>query len=80
MEDVFEASWSFIAEAGVTLPVLLDLEGSYYGSYAESEAGEPVPSFPLHVVVDGEGVIRYLSRENHPDQVRDAIRAALEDL
>ncbi len=80
VEDPFELTWSWVGEAGVTLPVLQDHDGAAYGAYSDEEAGEPDPPFPLHVVVDGDGVIRYLSRENTPDQVRDAIDQALEAL
>ncbi len=80
VEDAFEQTYAWIGEAGVTRPILLDLEGTNYESYSESGAASDGPPYPLHVVVDGDGIIRYLSRENHPDEVREAIQAALESL
>ena len=78
VENAFEQTCAWIDEAGVTRPVLMDIEGTDY----ESDSGLPADasSCPLHGVVDGDGIIRCLSRENHPDKVRKAIRAALGSL
>jgi peroxiredoxin len=80
VQDTFEASLLWTGQAGVTLPVLLDLENTVYGSYSRSEVGDSYSPFPLHVVIDGSGVITYLSADNQPEQVRDAVSTALEKL
>jgi len=71
----FDTAWEFIAEAGLSLPVLLDEDGIYYESYATEPALTP---YPLHVVVDRAGDIVYVNREYDADALRDAIRAALD--
>jgi len=77
VEDSFEASYAWIGEAGVTLPVLLDSDKRLYDGYSLSESGFSNSPYPLHVVVDGDGVITYLRRDNQPELVRDAIERAL---
>jgi len=73
-EDV-DSAWEFIAEAGLSLPVLLDEDGRYYEGYATEAALTP---YPLHIVVDRSGDIVYINREYDADLLRDAIRAALD--
>ena len=80
VEDSFEQSFGWIGSAGVTLPVLLDEDRSLLGSYSLSEAGRSYSPVPVHVVIDGEGVITYLSKDNQPERVRDAIQQALDAL
>jgi len=80
VQDSFELSYAWVVEAGITLPVLLDGEGSAYWSYDHGEAGLVSAPYPVHVVVDGEGVIRLFSRESELDLVIDAVQAALEAL
>ena len=77
VQDEFEQSYGWIGSAGVTLPVLLDKTKALYDSYSLSEAGMSSSPFPLHVVIDGDGVITYLSKDNQPELVRDAIEDAL---
>ena len=69
----------FISEAEVTLPVLLDANRRSYISYDQDELGEVYSPYPLHVVIDGEGVIRHLSTESEPETVRAVIDALLEE-
>jgi peroxiredoxin len=80
VEDSFEQSYAWIGDAGVTLPVLLDLDRALYDSYSPQESGESHSPFPVHVVVDGQGVITYLARDNQPEAVRAAIQTALDEL
>ncbi len=79
MEDAFEQSYGWILQAGVTLPVLLDLDGSSYRSYRFESGGGTAP-FPVHVVVDGDGYITYLSAQSNPELVRTAVEDALDRL
>ncbi len=80
VEDSFEQSYSWVSTAGVTSPVLLDSDKALYSAYSISEAGHSDSPFPLHVVVDGDGVITYLSKDNQPERVRDAVQDALDAL
>ncbi len=80
VEDSFEQSYGWVAQAGITLPVLLDRDSTAYRGYAGSEGGFTYAPYPLHVVVDGDGVITYLSVNSNPEFVRDAVEAALDRL
>ncbi len=80
MQDEFEQLYTWVGQAGVTSPVLMDESKQLYDSYALNEAGNSSSPYPVHVVVDGDGVITYLSKDNQPDLVRDAIQAALDEL
>ncbi len=71
-------SWTFISEAEVTLPVLLDSDGYVYRTYSMADnLGAAVSPYPVQVVIDRDGVIVYLSRTHDPQAVREAIDAAL---
>ncbi len=70
----FEIAYDFIEESSVTLPCLLDEDGSIYNSYPLIESYGP---FPVHVVIGRDGVITYLSRQYDAEAVRAAITDAL---
>lgn len=75
-EDSYDTAWRWLGENGVGLLNLLDPGGSIYRSYGGiPDAYAP---FPLQVVVDQEGVVRYLSGQNDTAAVRAAIDALLE--
>ncbi len=63
---------AFKEQTGVTFPLLLN-DSSYF-EYARSSAISP---FPLDVILDGEGTIRYLQREFDGDAMRDTIESLL---
>jgi peroxiredoxin len=55
----------FLTETGVTMPVLLDDQG-IYASYDRRSLGESSAPYPLHVVLDGDHVIRHLTIDSDP--------------
>ena len=72
--DSFEEAFTFVGEAGVTLPVLLDSDGSYYESYARRDAGEDgYAPFPLQVLIDKDGVIRHITLQYDAADMRSRI-------
>lgn len=75
-QDSYETAYEWLGDNGVRLLNLLDPGGSIYRSYGGiPDAYAP---FPLQVVVDQEGVIRYLSGQNDTAAVRAAIDLLLE--
>lgn len=75
-EDDLEDSFSFVGDAGVTLPVLLDVGGDSYRGYPIG-SGDPYAPFPLQVVIDEEGVIRYLAFQHDPTALRAVVDGLL---
>ena len=63
---------AFVARSGVTFPIAMRADRHY------STFGQAVPAapYPLHVVVDAEGIIRYLAHGYH----RTALQAVIEAL
>lgn len=59
----------FIEETGVTFRVARDEAGTF----REYSAGSRLSPFPLDVLVDRTGTIRYLTREYDADVVRNEI-------
>ena len=54
-----EETLEVLAKYELTIPTLLDSDKSIYTSYDRSQEG--FAPYPLHVIIDGAGVIRYLS-------------------
>lgn len=67
----------FLAETGVTMPALLDDQGVYAG-YDRGSLGEASAPYPLHVVIDGDGVIRHFSIDSDPAETVRVIAALLD--
>ena len=66
----------FLQDAHTTLPSLMDQQQSTYQSYVRAASFAP---FPLQVVVDQEGTIRYLAFQYEAEAVRQAIDSLLEE-
>ena len=66
-------AYDFLGAAGVTAPCLLD-DGSLYASYPREIDYAP---FPMQVLIDAEGVIRYVSEIYDADGLRAAIEVVL---
>ena len=65
-----------MGDPGVRIPVLLDTGGGQYLSYLY-DGIEPWAPFPIHVVIDQEGVIRYLDFQNDPPALRAVVDGLL---
>ena len=68
---------AFLEGAGLSLPSLLEAEGPYRRYLTEVPDGEPWAPYPLQVVIDQEGVIRYLAQRHDPPAVRAVVDALL---
>lgn len=61
----------------MTLPTLMDEGATLYNGYGGlPDAYAP---YPVHVIIDQDGVIRYLAATNDPDRVRSEIQALLDE-
>jgi hypothetical protein len=74
--DDFSTAWDFLEANQVRLPCLLDQSGVYDAYERPDDAFAP---FPMQVVVDGAGVIRYASGQNDADALRAVIDGLLAD-
>lgn len=77
-EDSLDEAYGFVGDVGVELPVLLDVGGVNYRGYPP-DAGEAFGPFPVQVVIDQRGVIRYLAFQNDPTALRAVVDELLED-
>jgi len=62
---------------GLELPVILDPSRTLIDAYDLSEAGERTGPYPIHVVVDAQGIVRFLSVESDLTEIREVIEALL---
>ena len=66
----------FVEQAGVTFPVGLDRgtadRATSYGAFLEGNGLSP---FPLDVVIDRQGVVRYVSRQYDPEVLLPLVAA-----
>jgi len=62
-EDDYETVLDFATSAHITLPMLYDAKAPYHRYYAVDDGGEPWAPYPLQVIVDRDGVIRYISHQ-----------------
>ena len=68
---------SFLQQANSSLPSLMDQQQAVYGHYRPTE--ESYAPFPIQVVIDGDGIIRYLRTQYDAQAVRDVIDSILEE-
>ena len=73
--DDYDNAVNFLQEAGAEQPCLLD-DTNLYGQYPRHDSFAP---FPVHVLIDREGVIRYLSFQLEPQAAHAAIEAVLSE-
>ncbi len=66
---------SFLTDAHTSLWSLMDQQESLYRAYNPPYQFAP---FPLHIIVDQTGVIRYISGQYDAQAVRDIIDSLLE--
>lgn len=71
-QDGFDQAFGWLGGADVELPTLFDGNGTVYRSYPQGEAEAYAP-FPVHVIIDQQGVIRYLDYQYDADAVRRSI-------
>lgn len=64
---------AFIESTGASFPVVVDSDATY-NRYVNDDAISP---YPIDIVVDGDGVIVYFSREYDPDALRAAVERVL---
>ncbi len=78
-EDSAERVQEFLEGARLGLPSLLDAEEPYRRYLPEVPDGEPWAPYPLQVVIDQGGVIRYLAQTHDPPAVRAVIDRLLDE-
>ena len=61
-------------EFGFQSPVLLDEDEGIYGQYSRDQQSSFAP-FPVHVLVDTHGDVRYLSRHSDLTALKAAVDA-----
>jgi peroxiredoxin len=66
---------SFLMNSGSALPSLMDQQQSVFRSYEPSISA--YAPFPVQVVIDGDGVIRYLQYQYDAEGVRQVIDSIL---
>ena len=67
---------SWAESFGITLPVLLDLDGSVSAQY-EGTMAFPTGAYPQEWLIGTDGVIEYYSNEYEYDTLVDLIEAEL---
>ncbi len=71
--DPKEKALRFLEENEVSIPVILDSDIAVFQAYDLSEAPWTTAPYPLHVVIDAEGIVRVLSTESHLTEILEAI-------
>lgn len=66
----------FLQDAHTSLPSLMDQQEGVYRSYATSN--NAYAPFPIQVVIDQNGIIRYLTFQYDADAVRQVIDSLIE--
>ncbi len=72
--------WDFTEGVGLTVPSLL-AAGDLYEQYSRSATGEgeePWAPYPLQVIVDQDGIIRYMAQQYDATAVQRSIDGMLE--
>ncbi len=72
--DAMETAYDWLGASSISLPCALDTDETIYRSYGDGDNFAP---FPLHVVLDGDGVITYLAWQYDHDALTTALDAAL---
>ncbi len=70
---------AFTEDAGLTVPSLVGA-GALYARYQSEGYGagtDPWAPYPLQVIVDADGTIRYIAQQYDATRVRDTIDALL---
>ena len=65
----------FVEQTGVTFPVGWDRSGSY--SAFRTGGGGAISPFPLDVLVDADGKIRFITREYDPSELAAIVETML---
>ena len=68
-----ETILKFVDGTGVTFPVMRDSAGTY-GEYDQVGATAP---FPLDVVIDRNGIVRYVSTHYEPEEIERVVTELL---
>ena len=72
IEDTEETLTAFRAQTGVTFPFLIEPSATTYHQYANA-ADDLTTPYPLDVLIDGNGIVRYLRGEFDADALWAAV-------
>jgi len=75
--DAFDDAWNFMDGLGIGRPCILDPEKSIYNSYGRMPDSDTSIRFPLHVIVDRNGIVTYYSQQSDLALIQSAIETAL---
>ena len=76
--DPKDKALAFLEENEITIPVILDEDIRVFQAYDLSEAPDKAAPYPVHVVIDAEGIVRVLSTESHLSEILEAIEGLRE--
>jgi peroxiredoxin len=75
-----DEAWNFAESYDIQLPMLMDTDMSIYMSYSRAEADlEEYAPFPVHVLIDRDGIIRYLEFRTDAEEIRRTIDLLLSE-
>ena len=63
---------AFREQAGVTFPFLIESDAASYQAY-RAGAGDQTTPYPLDVIIDRDGIVRYLRGEYDDAAMRDIL-------
>lgn len=72
-EDPIDSVERFLRAGDVTLPTLLDTDGSWYRSYDRSHTEGAYAPYPMQVLIDREGRIRHIATQYDAEAMRGHI-------
>ncbi len=62
-DDEYATVLDFATTGGIDIPMLYDARQPYDRYYANNEGGDAWAPYPLQVIVDPSGVIRYIAHQ-----------------
>ena len=72
--NTYDSAWKMVDSYQVATPCLLGADALYHTYPRMADAFSP---YPVHVVIDRAGIVRYLANQYDAEALRTAITAAL---
>ena len=74
-DDLEDTAYRFLEQYEIEYPCMLDAEKQLYNAYQRNS--DSFAPYPVHVVIDRQSKIRYLSYQNNTLELFEAIDTAL---